>query len=98
MNKIIPTCLFLVLAWTACPAQSDINSKDIRGEVVYQDDNVVFRKIDDNRDSPCTTGTVPIVHTRRLPVHLRDFQRLMKISPRMFSSRKNAHHNNASPP
>lgn len=48
MNKIIPTCLFLVLAWTACPAQSDINSKDIRGEVVYQDDNVVFRKIDDH--------------------------------------------------
>lgn len=48
MNKIIPTCLFLVLACPACRAQSDINSKDIRGEVVYQDDNVVFRKIDDH--------------------------------------------------
>ncbi len=44
---IIPTILLSLFAVTA-QAQSDVNSRDLRGDIVYQDDEVVFRKLDDH--------------------------------------------------
>ena len=44
---IIPTIL-LSLFTVAAQAQSDVNSRDLRGDIVYQDDEVVFRKLDDH--------------------------------------------------
>ena len=52
---------FYIITWLACAIgvcplfhiaamaqQSDVNSRDLRGKVVYQDDEVVFRQIDDH--------------------------------------------------
>lgn len=44
---IIPTILLSLFA-VAAQAQSDVNSRDLRGDIVYQDDEVVFRKLDDH--------------------------------------------------
>lgn len=44
---IIPTLLLSLFA-VAAQAQSDVNSRDLRGDIVYQDDEVVFRKLDDH--------------------------------------------------
>ena len=44
---IIPTILLSLFAFAA-QAQSDVNSRDLRGDIVYQDDEVVFRKLDDH--------------------------------------------------
>jgi glyoxylase-like metal-dependent hydrolase (beta-lactamase superfamily II) len=48
MRKVIISTMFLSLFAVAAQAQSDVNSRDLRGEVVYQDDEVVFRKLDDH--------------------------------------------------
>ena len=40
--------MFLSLFAVAAQAQSDVNSRDLRGDIVYQDDEVVFRKLDDH--------------------------------------------------
>jgi len=44
---IIPTILLSLFA-VAAQAQSDVNSRDLRGDIVYQDDEVAFRKLDDH--------------------------------------------------
>ena len=44
---IIPTILLSLFAVDA-QDQSDVNSRDLRGDIVYQDDEVVFRKLDDH--------------------------------------------------
>ena len=44
---IIPTILLSLFA-VAAQAQSDVNSRDLRGDIVYQDDEVVFRKLNDH--------------------------------------------------
>ena len=40
--------MLLSLFAIAVQAQSDVNSRDLRGDIVYQDDEVVFRKLDDH--------------------------------------------------
>ena len=39
---------FCLLSGAAMAQESDVNSRDMRGEVVYQDDEVVFRQIDEH--------------------------------------------------
>jgi len=47
--NLILTTVFCLLACGANQAQvSDVNSRDLRGKVVYEDDEVVFRQIDDH--------------------------------------------------
>ena len=41
---LIAFCLFAVVV----QAQNDVNSRDMRGKVVYEDDEVVFRQIDEH--------------------------------------------------
>ena len=48
MKKTLFACLLTALSTAFSYAQSDVNSRDLRGDVVYQDDNVVFRRIDDH--------------------------------------------------
>ena len=48
MKKGIITTMLLSLFAIAVQAQSDVNSRDLRGDIVYQDDEVVFRKLDDH--------------------------------------------------
>ena len=47
MRKIL-TLAFCLFAVTATAQESDVNSRDLRGKVVYEDDEVVFRQIDDH--------------------------------------------------
>ena len=37
--------MLLSLFAIAVQAQSDVNSRDLRGDIVYQDDEVVFRQL-----------------------------------------------------
>ena len=48
MRKVIIVSILLSLFAIAAQAQSDVNSRDLRGDIVYQDDEVVFRKLDDH--------------------------------------------------
>ena len=49
MRKAIIATMLLSLFCTCNQAQvTNVNSRDLRGEVVYQDDEVVFRKLDDH--------------------------------------------------
>ena len=48
MRKGIIATMLLSLFAIAVQAQSDVNSRDLRGDIVYQDDEVVFRKLDDH--------------------------------------------------
>jgi glyoxylase-like metal-dependent hydrolase (beta-lactamase superfamily II) len=48
MRKVINVSILLSLFAIAAQAQSDVNSRDLRGDIVYQDDEVVFRKLDDH--------------------------------------------------
>ena len=47
MRKIL-TLALCMLACAAMAQVSDVNSRDLRGKVVYEDDEVVFRQIDDH--------------------------------------------------
>ena len=46
--KQILTLALCLFAGAAMAQESDVNSRDMRGEVVYQDDEVVFRQIDEH--------------------------------------------------
>ena len=48
MRKGIIATMLLSLFVIAAQAQNDVNSRDLRGDIVYQDDEVVFRKLDDH--------------------------------------------------
>ena len=45
---IIAAMLLSLMPYTAGAQGTEINSRDLRGKVVYQDDNVVFRQIDEH--------------------------------------------------
>ena len=47
-NGIIATVIMSLFAIAAHAQENDVNSRDLRGEVVYQDDEVVFRQIDEH--------------------------------------------------
>ena len=48
MRKGIISTILLSLLAMAVQAQSDVNSRDLRGKTVYEDDEVVFRQLDDH--------------------------------------------------
>ena len=49
MKKIILAAILLCFVPGLMSAQeSDVNSRDLRGDIVYQDDEVVFRQIDEH--------------------------------------------------
>lgn len=48
MRKGIFSTILLSLLAMAVQAQSDVNSRDLRGKTVYEDDEVVFRQLDDH--------------------------------------------------
>ena len=45
-NMIIAAMLLCLMPLTVGAQETDINSRDLRGQVVYQDDEVVFRQLD----------------------------------------------------
>ena len=45
---IIAATLLSLMPYAAGAQETGINSRDLRGEVVYQDDEVVFRQIDEH--------------------------------------------------
>ena len=42
--------LFSLMPYSADAQGTEINSRDLRGQVVYQDDEVVFRQLDEHTD------------------------------------------------
>ena len=47
-NIIIAALLLSLMPLTVGAQDTDINSRDLRGIVVYQDDEVVFRQLDEH--------------------------------------------------
>ena len=47
-NMIIAAMLLCLMPLTVGAQETDINSRDLRGQVVYQDDEVVFRQLDEH--------------------------------------------------
>ena len=47
-NIIIAALLLSLMSLTVGAQDTDINSRDLRGIVVYQDDEVVFRQLDEH--------------------------------------------------
>ena len=47
-NIIIAALLLSLMPLTVGAQGTDINSRDLRGKVVYQDDEVVFRQLDEH--------------------------------------------------
>ena len=47
-NIIIAAVLLSLMPLTVGAQDTDINSRDLRGIVVYQDDEVVFRQLDEH--------------------------------------------------
>ena len=47
-NMIIAAMLFCLMPYAVGAQSTEINSRDLRGKVVYQDDHVVFRQIDEH--------------------------------------------------
>jgi hypothetical protein len=47
-NIFLAAVLLSLMPYTADAQGTDINSRDLRGEVVYQDDEVVFRQLDEH--------------------------------------------------
>ena len=47
-NMIIAALLLSLMPLTVGAQDTDINSRDLRGQVVYQDDEVVFRQLDEH--------------------------------------------------
>ena len=47
-NMIIAAMLLSLMPYVAGAQGTEINSRDLRGKVVYQDDNVVFRQLDEH--------------------------------------------------
>ena len=46
-NMIIAALLLSLMPLTVGAQGTDINSRDLRGQVVYQDDEVLFRQLDE---------------------------------------------------
>ena len=47
-RNIISAILLCLIAGTMSAQESDVNSRDLRGKVVYEDDEVVFRQLDEH--------------------------------------------------
>ncbi len=47
-NMIIAALLLSLMPLTVGAQDTDINSRDLRGQVLYQDDEVVFRQLDEH--------------------------------------------------
>ena len=47
-NMIIAAMLLSLMPYAAGAQGTEINSRDLRGKVVYQDDEVVFRQLDEH--------------------------------------------------
>ena len=45
---ILAAVLLCLMPFTMKAQGTDINSRDLRGKVVYQDDEVVFRQLDEH--------------------------------------------------
>ena len=47
-RNILAAILFCLIAGPMTAKESDVNSRDLRGKVVYEDDEVVFRQLDEH--------------------------------------------------
>ena len=56
VHVLLAAMLLRLMPYVAEAQNSEINSRDLRGKVVYQDDEVVFRQLDDHTASNGNNG------------------------------------------